>query len=68
MRNSNRSNPAFSASLSYKVSCQIAACGTPKQIAEHIRTRVDGLADTVCLYQPGPIALDALAAIVDELS
>jgi hypothetical protein len=26
-----------------------------------------GVADTVCLYQPGPIALDVLAAIVDEL-
>ncbi len=46
----------------------IAACGTPKEIAEHIRGRVDGLADTVCLYQPGPIALDTVAAIVDELT
>ena len=49
----------------------IAACGTPRQIADHIRARADatgGLADTVCLYQPGPIAVDVLAGIVDELS
>jgi hypothetical protein len=26
-----------------------------------------GRPDTVCLYQPGPIPTDALAAIVDEL-
>lgn len=48
----------------------IAACGSPAEIAAHIRERVaaaDGLADTVCLYQPGPIATDVLAAIVDEL-
>ena len=49
----------------------IAACGSPQQIAAHIRERVaaaDGLADTVCRYQPGPIATDTLAAIVDELN
>lgn len=48
----------------------IAACGTPKQIAEHIRQRAEaaGGSGTVCLYQPGPIAVDALAAVVDELS
>ena len=49
----------------------IAACGTPRQIAEHIRARVGatgGQADTVCLYQPGPIAAETLAAIVDELT
>ena len=45
----------------------IAACGTPRQIADHIRARTDGIADTVCLYQPGPIATETLAAIVDEL-
>ena len=48
----------------------IAACGTPKEIAAHIRERIDaaeGMADTVCLYQPGPIATDTLATIVDEL-
>ena len=48
----------------------IAACGTPAQIAAHIRDRADaaGGAETVCLYQPGPVALDALSAIVGELS
>lgn len=45
----------------------IAACGTPAQIAAHIRERTDGIADTVCLYQPGPIPTDTLAAIVDHL-
>lgn len=44
----------------------IAACGSPAEIAEHIRKRVAGVSDTVCLYQPGPIEVDALAAIVDE--
>ena len=56
--------------ISDEVLTSIAACGTPTQIAAHIRDRVaatDGLADTVCLYQPGPIAVDALAGIVDEL-
>ena len=46
----------------------IAACGTPRQIADHIRARTDGIADTVCLYQPGPIATGTLAAILDELA
>ena len=54
--------------ISDEVLHTIAACGTPKQIAEHIRGRVDGVSDTVCLYQPGPIALDALSEIVDELA
>jgi probable F420-dependent oxidoreductase len=45
----------------------IAACGTPAEIAAHIRRRSDGIADTVCLYQPGPIAVETLAQIVDEL-
>jgi probable F420-dependent oxidoreductase len=45
----------------------IAACGTPKEVAAHIRDRVDGVSDRVCVYQPGPIAVDALAQIVDEL-
>ncbi|MGB3481577.1 MAG: TIGR03617 family F420-dependent LLM class oxidoreductase [Mycobacterium sp.] len=45
----------------------IAACGTPAEIAEHVRKRVDGVADTACLYQPGPIPVDVLAEIVDEL-
>jgi probable F420-dependent oxidoreductase len=46
----------------------IAACGTPADVARHIRDRVDGVADTVCLYQPGTMGLDTLAAIIDELS
>ena len=54
--------------ISDEVLHTIAACGTPKQIAEHIRARTDGIADTVCLYQPGPIATATLAAIVGELS
>ncbi|MCG7632699.1 TIGR03617 family F420-dependent LLM class oxidoreductase [Gordonia McavH-238-E] len=45
----------------------IAACGTPKEVAAHIRDRVDGVSDRICLYQPGPIAVDALAEIVDAL-
>jgi probable F420-dependent oxidoreductase len=47
----------------------IAACGTPARIAEHVRERAEaaGGAETVCLYQPGPIAVDVLAAIVDAV-
>jgi alkanesulfonate monooxygenase SsuD/methylene tetrahydromethanopterin reductase-like flavin-dependent oxidoreductase (luciferase family) len=45
----------------------IAACGTPAEIAAHIRDRVDGISDTVCLYQAAPIGLSTLAAIIDEL-
>jgi probable F420-dependent oxidoreductase len=45
----------------------IAACGTPADVAAHIRDRVDGISDTVCLYQAAPIGLPTLAAIVDEL-
>lgn len=45
----------------------IAACGTPKEVATHIRNRVDGVADEVCVYQPGPIATESLAQIVDAL-
>ncbi len=49
----------------------IAACGTPAQIAAHIRGRIAAAegarVDAVCLYQSGPIAPDALAAIVSEL-
>ncbi|MBU3749623.1 MAG: TIGR03617 family F420-dependent LLM class oxidoreductase [Mycobacterium sp.] len=49
----------------------IAACGTPAQIAAHIRDRVaatGGLTDRVCLYQPGPIPVEVLAAIVEALA
>ena len=45
----------------------IAACGTPAEVAAHIRDRVEGVADEVCIYQPGPIAVDSLAQIVDAL-
>ena len=45
----------------------IAACGTPKEVAAHISDRVDGVADEVCVYQPGPIEVDSLAQIVDAL-
>lgn len=45
----------------------IAACGTPAEVAAHIRDRVDGVSDRICLYQPGPIAVEALAEIVDAL-
>ncbi|WP_396923042.1 TIGR03617 family F420-dependent LLM class oxidoreductase [Mycolicibacterium sp.] len=45
----------------------IAACGSPADIAAHIRDRVDGVSDRICLYQPGPIAVDTLAEIVDAL-
>lgn len=46
----------------------IAACGAPAEIAAHIRDRVAGVSDRVCLYQPGPIAIDALSEIVDALA
>ncbi|MGD9618423.1 MAG: TIGR03617 family F420-dependent LLM class oxidoreductase [Mycolicibacterium sp.] len=45
----------------------IAACGTPVQIAAHIRDRVAGVSDRVCLYQPGPIAVESLSEIIDAL-
>ena len=45
----------------------IAACGTPAQIAAHIRDRLDGVSDTVFLYQAAPIGLSTLAEIIDLL-
>jgi probable F420-dependent oxidoreductase len=75
--------------ISDEVLHTIAACGTPAQIAAHIRERVaagggsagtaagggsagtaagGGSAGTVCLYQPGPIPIEVLAEIVDELA
>ncbi len=45
----------------------IAACGTPAEIAAHIRDRVAGVSERICLYQPGPISVDALSQIVDAL-
>ena len=46
----------------------IAACGSPRDIAAHIRDRVAGVSDRICIYQPGPIAVQSLAAIVDALN
>jgi probable F420-dependent oxidoreductase len=46
----------------------IVACGTPSAIASHIRDRVEGVSERICLYQPGPIGVDSLAAIVDALN
>ncbi|MGV0741734.1 LLM class F420-dependent oxidoreductase [Mycolicibacterium sp. XJ870] len=45
----------------------IAACGSPAEIAAHIKDRVDGVSDRICLYQPGPIPVESLAQIVDAL-
>ena len=45
----------------------IAACGTPAEVAAHIRDRVDGISDRICLYQPGSDRGRALAEIVDAL-
>jgi probable F420-dependent oxidoreductase len=45
----------------------IAACGTPAQVAAHIRDRVEGISDRICIYQPGPIETDLLSQIIDEL-
>jgi len=45
----------------------IAACGTPAQVAAHIRDRVEGISDRICIYQPGPIETELLAQIVDDL-
>lgn len=45
----------------------IAACGTPAQVAAHIRDRVDGISDRICLYQPGPMTPEALAEVVDAM-
>jgi probable F420-dependent oxidoreductase len=46
----------------------IAACGSPAEIAAHIRDRVAGVSDRICVYQPGPIAVESLARIVDALN
>ena len=45
----------------------IAACGTAAEVAAHIRDRVNGISDQICLYQPGPIAPETLAEVVDAL-
>jgi probable F420-dependent oxidoreductase len=46
----------------------IAACGTAAEIAAHIRDRVDGISDQICLYQPGPVPPETLGEIVDALT
>ncbi|MEW5808807.1 MAG: TIGR03617 family F420-dependent LLM class oxidoreductase [Actinomycetota bacterium] len=46
----------------------IAACGTPADIAAHIRDRAVGVADRICLYQPSPIPVEVLSQIVDALT
>jgi probable F420-dependent oxidoreductase len=46
----------------------IAACGSPAEIAAHITDRVAGVSERICIYQPGPIAVESLAAIVDALN
>ncbi len=45
----------------------IAACGTPAEVAAHIRDRVAGVSDQICLYQPGPIAPETLAEVIGAL-
>lgn len=45
----------------------IAAIGTPAEIAAHIRDRVAGVGDTVCIYSGGPLPVDTQAAIIDAL-
>jgi len=45
----------------------IAACGSAAEVAAHIRDRVDGVSDQICLYQAGPMSTEALAEIVDAL-
>jgi probable F420-dependent oxidoreductase len=46
----------------------IAACGSAAEVAAHIRDRVNGVSEQICLYQPGPIAVESLADIVDALN
>lgn len=48
----------------------IVACGTPAEVATHVRDRVDatdGMAGTVCVYQAMPIAPELLGEVVAEL-
>jgi probable F420-dependent oxidoreductase len=45
----------------------IAACGTPAEVAAHIKDRVDGVAERICLYQPSPISVEAFAEITSAL-
>jgi len=45
----------------------IAACGTPAQVADRIRDRVDGISDTVCVYQAAPVDPAVVGEIVSNL-
>jgi probable F420-dependent oxidoreductase len=45
----------------------IAAVGSPKDIAEHIRDRVEGVADTVCIYSGGALPVQQVGEIIDAL-
>lgn len=56
--------------ISDEVLHTIAACGTPREVAARVRERMAAAgapADTVCLYQPGPIDPETLADIIGEL-
>ena len=45
----------------------IAACGSPPRSPRTSGTASAGVSDRICLYQPGPIAVESLAEIVDAL-
>ena len=51
--------------ISDEIRTAIAAWFVRGDRRTHIRTRVEGISDTVCLYQPGPIAVETLGGIVD---
>lgn len=51
-----------------EVLCTIAAVGSPAEIAAHIRERVDGVGDTVCVYSGSSLSVDAVGQIVDALN
>lgn len=55
------------AAISDEVLHTIAACGTPAQVAARIRERVDGVSDTVCVYQAAPVAPALIGEIVTAL-
>jgi probable F420-dependent oxidoreductase len=46
----------------------VAAVGSPKDIAAHIRDRVAGVADTVCIYSGGGLSVEATGEIIDALA
>jgi probable F420-dependent oxidoreductase len=45
----------------------IAAVGSPADIAAHIKDRVDGVADTVCIYSGGALSVQEIGDIIDAL-